>query len=127
MKFGKVVLVVAAILCFKELARVPWHGSPIDVFEPPGMDPDPWTIAIWGFLLALRALRVKDPPAPVVISGCFAAVVLIAESHGMVRINNSVMIPFALAAAICFLLWERIEKLWTRRADSGRTGGPNVK
>ena len=104
MKFGKVLLVVAAIFCFKELARVPWHGSVIDVFEPPGMDPDPLTIAIWGGLLLRRAFSVKDPPAPVVVSGCFAAAVIIAESHGMVKISDSVMWPLAIAAAICFVV-----------------------
>ena len=119
MKFGKVLLVVAAIFCFKELARVPWHGSTIDVFEPPGMDPDPWTIAIWGGLLLRRAFT-RDPPAPVVASGCFAAAVLIAESHGMVKISNLVMLPLAIAAGICFILWERIEKLWTRKAKSSK-------
>ena len=118
MKFGKVLLVVAAIFCFRELARVPWHGSTIDMFEPPGMDPDPWTIAVWGVLLLRRAFSVKDPPAPVVVSGCLAAAIIIAKSHGIVKISDSVTWPLALAAMICFALWERTEKLWTRKSKS---------
>ena len=127
MKFGKVVLVVAAIFCFKELARVPWHGSPIDVFEPPGMDPDPWTIAVWGLFLVRRALAVKDPPALVLVSGCFVAALAVVQSHGLLKLDMFIFIPLLLLAGACFILWERIEKLWTRRADSSRTGGPNVK
>jgi hypothetical protein len=123
MKFGKVLLVVAAIFCFRELARVPWHGSTVDLFDCPGMDPDPWTIAIWGGLLVPRTLSVKDPPAPVVVSGCLVAAFMIAESRGLVKISAAIGLPLAIAAAICFGLWERTEKLWTRKAKSSPPQG----
>jgi hypothetical protein len=106
----RALLFLAAVICFAQLADVPWHGPLTNVFEPPGMDPDPWTIAIWGLLLVRRALVAKDPPLPVVISGCFVAAVLTTASHSLLKLNNLIFIPLSLVAAACFLLWERIEK-----------------
>ena len=106
----RALLFFAAVICFAQIAFIPWQGPLTNVFEPPGMDPDPWTIAIWGLLLVRRALVVEDPPLPVVASGCFVAAVMIVASHSLLKLNNLIFIPLALVAAACFLLWERIEK-----------------
>jgi hypothetical protein len=117
-RFGlpRALLFLAAAACFAQLIYVPWHGPLTNVFEPPGMDPDPLTVAIWGLLLVRRALAAKDPPLPVVISGCFAAGVFIIESHKLLKLNDLIFIPLFLAAAACFLFWEPIQKRWTPKA-----------
>jgi len=109
-------LIFAAVICFAELANVPWHGPLIDVFEPPGMDPGPWVTAVWGLLLVRRGLAVKDPPALVVVSGCFVATLMVVENHSLLKQNNFIFIPLVLLAMACFGFWERIEKLWTPKA-----------
>jgi len=118
----RALLVFAAVFCFAELAYVPWHGSLIEVFEPPGMDPGPWVTAVWGFLLVRRALAVKDPAAPVVVSGCLVAALMVVENHSLLRLNNFIFIPLMLLAMACFGLWERIEKLWAPKAKSSPPG-----
>ncbi|MGB6197996.1 MAG: hypothetical protein WBF35_00465, partial [Candidatus Acidiferrales bacterium] len=97
-RLPRAVLLLAAVICFAELASVPWHGSVINMFEPPGRDPDPLTIAIWGLCLLVRVLAAKDPPAPVVISGCFVAAVMIVASHSILKLNPFVYIPLVLLA-----------------------------
>jgi hypothetical protein len=112
----RALLLVAAAACVAQLIYVPWHGPPTDVFEPPGMDPDPLTIAIWGLFLVRRALGAKDPPLPVVISGSFAAALVIVQSHRLLELNNLIFIPLFLVAGACFLFWEPIQKRWTQKA-----------
>ena len=72
------------------------------VRPPPGMDPDPWTTAVWGLLLVRRALVAKDPSVPVEVSGCFVAAVMVVESHSLLKLSSFIFIP--------------LEKLWTPKA-----------
>jgi hypothetical protein len=112
----RALLLLAAAACFVQLVYVPWHGPLTNVFEPPGMDPDPLTIAIWGLFLVLRARAAKDPPLLVVISGCLAAALAIVESHRLLKLSNLIFIPLALASVGCFAFWEPIQKRWTAKA-----------
>ena len=109
-------LIFAAVICFAELANIPWHGPLINVLEPPGMDPGPWVTAVWGLFLGRRALAVKNPPALVLVSGCFVAALMVVENHSLLKLNNFIFIPLMLLAMACFGLWERIEKRWTPTA-----------
>jgi hypothetical protein len=110
------VLLFAAVICFAQLLYVPWHGPLTNVFEPPGMDPDPLTIAIWGLFLALRARAAKDPPLLVVISGCFAAALAVVESHRLLKLNDLTFIPLFSVSVGYFAFWEPIQRLWTPKA-----------
>lgn len=51
-------------------------------------------------------------PVVVIVAGCVLAGLTIAGDRGLVNINKPVWIALMLIAAICYALWERIEKLW---------------
>jgi len=118
---SKALLVLAAVVCFAELANVPWHGPLINVFDTEE-DPGPWATAVWGFLLVRRALVVKDPPAVVLVSGCFVAALAEASNHGLLNINKPVYMVLLLVPAACFAFWERVAKLWTPKSKLSPPG-----
>lgn len=95
------VLGFGALLCFLEI-----------VLAPRGSDPGPTLAAVMGILLVRRAIIVNPQPVVVIVAGCVLAGLTIVGDHGLVNINKPIWIALMLIAAVCYALWERIEKLW---------------
>jgi hypothetical protein len=50
----------------------------------------------------------------VIVAGCAMAGLAVLGNHSLVNINKPIWIVLVLIAAVCYGLWERIEKLWTK-------------
>jgi hypothetical protein len=95
------VLGFAAVLCF------------LDSFlASKESDPGRAASAVMGILLVRRAVIVTPQSAVVIFAGCVLAGLVIVGNHRFVNINNLIWIALLLIAAVCYGLWERIEKLW---------------
>ena len=97
------VLGFAAALCF------------LDSFlAPKESDPGPLLTAVMGILLVRRAVIITPQSAVVIVAGCALAGLAVVGNHSLVNINAAIWIVLMLIAGVCYGLWERIEKLWSR-------------
>lgn len=95
------VLGFAAVSCF------------LDSFlAPKESDPGAALTAVMGILLVRRAVVVTPQSAVVIFVGCVLAGLMIVGNHSFININKPIWIALIVIAAVCYGLWERIEKLW---------------
>ena len=66
-----------------------------------------------GILLVRRAIITPQPPV-LIVAGCLLAGIVLTGNHALVNINTRVWIVLFIIAAVCYALWERIEKLWSQ-------------
>lgn len=97
-----VVLGFAAALCFVDSFLI-----------PKGNDPGPVATAVMGILLVRRAMIVTPQPMIVVVAGCALTGLILISNHQLVYVNTPVWIGLFIISAVCYALWERIQKLWS--------------
>ena len=84
----------------------------LDSFVARGDDPGPAITAVMGILLVRRAIIITPQPVVVIFAGCFMAGLFVASNHGIINGNRPIWIALFVVSAVCYGLWERIEKLW---------------
>ncbi len=70
--------------------------------------------AVMGIVLVRRAVIITPQSAVVIVAGCILAALVVVSNHELVHMSTLVWSVLMLLAAVCFGLWERIEKLWKR-------------
>ncbi len=102
------LLTIAAVVCF---ADVGW--------APKDSDPGPWVTAGLGLVLMRRAIIITPQPPMVIFSGCFLAVAAVASNHAFLNSHNPAWLVSFVVAGVFYAFWERIEKLWLSKGDTG--------
>ncbi len=59
-----------------------------------------------------RAIVISPQPTIVAVAGCVMTALVLVGDHALVHINNPIWIVLMLISAVCYALWERIEKTW---------------
>jgi hypothetical protein len=95
------VLGLAAAACFVDSFLV-----------PRGDDPGPILTFVMGILLVRRAVVITPQPTVVIVAGCALTVLALIGNHHLVNVNTPLWIGLLIISAVCYALWERIQRLW---------------
>jgi hypothetical protein len=96
------VLGIAAAVCFVDSFLI-----------PRGADPGPVATFVMGIVLVRRAVIVTPQPTVVIAAGCALTVLMLIGNHHLANVSTPVWIGLLSISAVCYALWERIQKLWS--------------
>jgi hypothetical protein len=99
LRLQNLVLGLAAAVCFVE-----------SFVAPRDSDPGSIAAAVMGVVLVRRAIVISPQPNVVIVAGCVMTALVLLGDHALVHINNPIWIVLMLISAVCYALWERIEK-----------------
>jgi phosphoglycerol transferase MdoB-like AlkP superfamily enzyme len=96
------VLGIASAVCF------------VDAFlVPRGDDPGPVVTFVMGIVLVRRAVIVTPQPTIVIAAGCALTLLILVGNHHLANVNTALWIGLVIISAVCYALWEKIQKLWS--------------
>lgn len=101
-RLPNIFLVLPAVVCFLQAARMPWTGDLNSV-----------QFDVLGGLLLAKALFGGPEPIPAVVAGYILCGVVVAAARGVLP-DNLAITAVVIVSGVCFFWWRKVERLWKR-------------